>query len=150
MRPDNYIYERYYYRRMRQTYSSRRRWWPEKTAFEILKQANSLYAFDNLVTAPGFGYRDAADYYKQNSAQNFLGRIKIPTRIIHAVDDPIIPFEAHSRGITEHPHVEWILTAQGGHVGFINQKALAQDDQDFLWAENRMLDFAESVLKMTD
>ena len=106
MRPDNYIYERYYYRSMRQTYQKRRRWWPEKTNLAILKKAKNLQAFDEFVTAPEFSYANAQDYYQQNSAENFLAEIKVPTRIIHAVDDPIIPFDSHRRAIEKHTHIE--------------------------------------------
>lgn len=150
VRPSNFVYERYYYRRMRQTYLQRRRWWPQ-TRLEALAKAHNLYEFDRWITGPEFGYRDAEDYYRQNSANQWLDRIEIPTCIIHAMDDPVVPFGAYERALEENDppkdKIEWLLTTEGGHVGFINDGALARQDQDALWAENRLLDFAQRVVQ---
>ena len=45
-----------------------------------LLSARDLYAFDNVVTAPLHGYRDADDYWNRASARHVLGDITVPTR----------------------------------------------------------------------
>lgn len=145
MRPINRIYERYFFRRMQKTYRARRRWWPESTDLEALARVKNLREFDDYITAPTHGFRDAQDYYARCSAENWLQQIRVPTRIVLSADDPIIPLASHLRAM-EHksPAVEWILSSEGGHVGFLNQGELAELDHDERWAENRAFDFIQS------
>lgn len=84
-----------------------------------LSAAGTVIAFDDAFTAPNNGFADAVDYYACCSANGFLKDIRVPTRIIHALDDPWIPAEMYRA-------VDWaalssvsaILTRHGGHVGF--------------------------------
>ncbi len=147
MRWDNAIYERHFFYSMQQSYRKRRRYWPETTRLDSLAQAKNLRDFDNLITGPSFGYVDAQDYYTQNSVLQWWTDIRTPTRIIYASDDPIIPVSSHLKAMAlQNPHIHWLMTSEGGHVGFYNQKQLAQQDRDRLWGENRLLDFAEACL----
>ncbi|WP_028794565.1 YheT family hydrolase [Thalassobaculum salexigens] len=84
-----------------------------------LAAARSVIAFDDAFTAPRNGFADAADYYARNSASGFLARIAIPTRVIHALDDPWIPKAGYLTVDWEAcPSVQATLTRHGGHVGF--------------------------------
>lgn len=141
LHPSRRLYERYFFKSMIQTHYQRRRLWPEYASLEPLKKVHNMYDFDEYITAPGFGYKDAQDYYTQNSAIQWLHQIQVPTQIIFAIDDPIIPFAMHQQAMeTPHPYVHWLLSAEGGHVGFFNSKLLSLQDRDRLWAENRMID----------
>lgn len=151
LRPANRIYERHFYRRMLASYRARRRFWPESTPLAVLARVRNLYDFDALVTAPAFGYRDAEDYYAQNSALQWFDQIRLPVRIVYAYDDPIIPPGAHRQAMAlQNPYVSWLLTAEGGHVGFFNQADLARRDRDWLWAENRLIETAQSWLQQPE
>ena len=55
---------------------------------EIVRQSRSIRGLDNDVVAPLNGFADADDYYKQCSAEQFLGAIKVPSLILHAANDP--------------------------------------------------------------
>lgn len=84
-----------------------------------LATARSVIAFDDAFTAPRNGFADAADYYARNSANAFLPRITVPTRVIHALDDPWIPKQGYlSVDWQACPAVRATLTRHGGHVGF--------------------------------
>jgi uncharacterized protein len=84
-----------------------------------LAAARSVIAFDDAFTAPRNGFADAADYYARNSASGFLARIAVPTRVIHALDDPWIPKAGYLAVDWEScPAVRATLTRHGGHVGF--------------------------------
>lgn len=84
-----------------------------------LATARSVIAFDDAFTAPRNGFSDAADYYARNSANVFLERIAIPTRVIHALDDPWIPTAGYLTVDWERcPAVQASLVRHGGHVGF--------------------------------
>lgn len=148
LKPANRIYERHFFRQMRKTYRARRRFWPEHTPLEALHRVRTLVDFDEHITAPAFGYRDAADYYAQNSALQWIGDIRLPVRIVHAIDDPIIPPQSHLQAMAiGNPFVSWLLSAEGGHVGFFNHSGLAAQDRDWLWAENRLLEATTAWLQ---
>jgi predicted alpha/beta-fold hydrolase len=51
----------------------------------------TLREWDNSITAPECGYRDAADYYHRVSALHVTPRIRVPTLILAAQDDPLVP-----------------------------------------------------------
>lgn len=84
-----------------------------------LNALRSFRAFDDAVTAPLHGFRDADHYYAVASSRQYLRSIAIPTLILHARDDPfmhegIIPTRAEVADC-----VELEIHARGGHVGFI-------------------------------
>ena len=85
----------------------------------ILPTLRTILEFDERIVAPRGGFRDAADYYHQNSAQRFLDEIRIPGLIIHALDDPWIPNNAYTgRDWSRTPNLTPVLPSGGGHVGF--------------------------------
>ena len=84
-----------------------------------IASARNVYEFDDKFVAPHFGYRDAADYYEANRSGRFLAGIKIPTLIVHALDDPWIPSACYtSVDWSGLPMIETALTPNGGHLGF--------------------------------
>src|ERR1700732_978047 len=82
----------------------------------------NVYEFDDRFIAPRFGYRDAQDYYESNAAKHFLARIKAPTLVLHALDDPWIPAACYTAiDWSRLAMIEALLTARGGHLGFHGQ-----------------------------
>ena len=86
---------------------------------EAMLRSRTLYEFDNIVTAPLHGFRDADDYWLQASSKPHLKHVSLPTLVLNPLNDPFLP--AHylpgpgevSREIRlEHPR-------RGGHVGFV-------------------------------
>jgi len=68
-----------------------------------------------------------------------IANIRIPTLIIHAEDDPFIPFAPLRDPVfAENPYILMIATERGGHVAFISS---ARADEDRFWAENRVVEF---------
>ena len=84
-----------------------------------IKNIKSFRAFDDAYTAPIHGFKDAKDYYQQCSAINYLKDIKIPTSIIHALDDPFMTKEILPQKEQCSDNVKLSLFKHGGHVGFI-------------------------------
>ena len=104
-----------------------------------LRRVRTIRQFDDSYTAPHGGYRDAADYYARTSSRAVLGRIRVPTLIIHSADDPLIPAEPFlDSAIADNPDVLLVLTERGGHVGFLSDRAEGEDRH---WAENRLVEF---------
>ncbi len=84
-----------------------------------IRESRSVWEFDDRYVAPHNGWNSAEAYYAANSARGFLGGIRVPTLVLHSLDDPWIPGEAY----TGFPWREnsWllpVLSERGGHVGF--------------------------------
>ncbi len=84
-------------------------------------ELKSIYDFDEHITAPLHGFAGANDYYKRASCLPFLRRIAVPTLIVNALDDPLVPREALPEAGELSPSVTLELSAHGGHVGFIGR-----------------------------
>lgn len=93
-----------------------------------------LRQFDDLYTAPRWGYADALDYYRQASALPWIGAIRVPTFILTARDDPFVAVESFEalRGLAS---VELHISAHGGHLGFLG----LDDVGGIRWAETQMI-----------
>jgi Dyp-type peroxidase family len=86
---------------------------------KAIASARSFYEFDERFLAPFNGFASANDYYDCSSALPRLGSIRVPTLLIHAEDDPMVPFAPYRA-------VNWaangalypLLRASGGHAGF--------------------------------
>lgn len=88
----------------------------------IIREARSILDFDDRWVAPRNGFADADAYYEACSALGFLMEIRVPTLLIHALDDPWIPGSTYrdvpwTRNHQLHP----LLPDGGGHVGFHGQ-----------------------------
>jgi hypothetical protein len=107
---------------------------------EAGRRARSLRDFDDRVTAPRNGFRDAADYYDQCSAVRYLGRADVPLLAIHARDDPWIPDRAYDAfDWAANPMLTLALAPSGGHVGFHGRDPVP-------WHDRVLAAFLESVL----
>ena len=102
-------------------------------------KVSTLWAFDDVM-APHYGFSDAQDYYSCSSAIGFVDKVRIPTLIIQAQDDPFIPFEAfQTQPVRDNPSITLLAPLGGGHVSFCGRGALGEDRA---WAENRCVEFA--------
>jgi uncharacterized protein len=85
---------------------------------EKLQAARTLYAFDNIFTAPLHGFRDTPDYWARASAKPRLNQIKIPALVLNAGNDPFVPSASLPKQAEVGPNVSLWQPAHGGHVGF--------------------------------
>ena len=87
-----------------------------------IAKVTTLTEFDDLITAKHNGWRDAAEYYAVNSSAQFLPHITVPTLVVHALDDPMIPASSYHAidwaGLEATTPVRRAITRNGGHVGF--------------------------------
>jgi len=94
--------------------------------------ARTFWAFDDAATAPLHGFRDADDYYARASSRSWLPAIEVPTRLIHALDDPFLPEAAVPvPAMRANPAIDPHVSAFGGHVGFVTGPPWAPT----FWAE---------------
>jgi predicted alpha/beta-fold hydrolase len=106
-----------------------------------LAEVRSVRHFDELFTAPHFGFQGADDYYHRASAMRVIDRIRVPALIITAEDDPFVPTDPfRDPRLTGNDRITLIVTPHGGHCGFVSA-ATATDDG--YWAERQVVEFAE-------
>jgi hypothetical protein len=83
----------------------------------------SFLDFDDRITGPVHGFRDAQHYYSASSSRQFLHRIRIPTLIVHSADDPFMPASVIPQAGELSASVTIALQARGGHVGFVGGRS---------------------------
>lgn len=145
LKRSNWIYNRDFVNRMKQRIRLKHRLYPDRYDISGLWKIRTLRDFDNRFTARAHGFADAEDYYYQASSIRVIDRIHIPTLIIHAHDDPFIPFAPmRDPAITNNPYILLIDTERGGHVAFLSRAAgPTKLDVDRFWAENRLVEFLQ-------
>ncbi len=86
---------------------------------EVVPTLKSFWQYDDLFTGPAHGFKSAEDYYARSSAYPYISKIKRPTLIIHAKDDPFMPSAVLPtlEQLPEQVSIE--LSEHGGHVGFV-------------------------------
>jgi uncharacterized protein len=85
---------------------------------EQLLRCRGFHDFDEVVTAPLHGYKDAKDYWQRCSCKQFLKYIAIPTLVINAKNDPFLPAQVLARTDEVSSSVTLEYPDTGGHVGF--------------------------------
>lgn len=134
----NWIYDQDFLRRLKNRIRVKEKLFPHLYDSTHLKDIRTMEQFDNRYVAPAFGFADANDYYAKASSLPYISSICIPTLIIHAEDDPFIPFEPmRDPSIAANPYVLLLATERGGHVAFLS----ASSDEDRFWAESRLVEF---------
>lgn len=137
--PSNWIYRKYFISRLKQLAAKIPPQFQGLIDMGRLSQIDTIRAFDATVTAPLSGFADEMDYYRQASASPHLPSIQVPTLAIHSHSDPVLPAEPLIRPeATSNPYLVIHLTAEGGHVAFLEG---VRRDIDRSWAENRVIDF---------
>lgn len=84
----------------------------------VLEAARDLYDFDNVFTAPLHGFRDTEDYWRRASAKPHLHRVRVPTLVVNARNDPFVPASCLPVQQDVGTHALLWQPAHGGHVGF--------------------------------
>ena len=114
---------------------------PGRIRRDAVESARTLWAFDDAMTAPVHGFRDAADYYARASSIRWLSAVRLPTLLLNAADDPFLPASVLDEvriiaGANRALSVEFPAT--GGHVGFVGGRS---PWHTAYYAERRVLDF---------
>lgn len=112
-------------------------------------QARTLREFDDAVTAPLHGFKDAEDYYACCGAGNFLSAIQLPVLLIRAQDDPFFNQDIPVERIECNPALVPLFPEAGGHVGFL-ELDLRQSWCIGEWAVRQALRFISQHLAISD
>jgi predicted alpha/beta-fold hydrolase len=112
-----------------------------------LKDARTLYDFDEVVTAPVHGFTGASDYYSRSSSLQFLPGIRRSTLLLSAFDDPFLPREilVDVAGMAlKNQFLNVEFHEHGGHVGFVAGRV---PWQPIYHAEERVAGFLSAAVR---
>lgn len=142
----NWIYNRNFVRRLQRRIRFKDALYPGRYDLSKLSFVRTLRDFDEYFTAPIHGFKNADDYYYRSSSIHVIDKIMLPTLIIHAQDDPLIPFAPlRSPALKANPHILLLSPEHGGHVAFLATETDKKEDR--FWAENRVVEFCRLVTK---
>ena len=140
------LYQAHFLRSLRRKALEKSARFPEAIRPDVVLRPRTLYEFDDLVTAPVHGFRDADDYYSRSSSLPYLARIRVRTLLLSARDDPFLPAAVldEVREIArENPSLQAEFVEHGGHVGFISGSL---PWRPLYYAEWRVAEFLASAM----
>ena len=143
-KPSNVFYARRFLSRLRDRIRRKSILTPHLYSTAGLDDVKTIWEFDDRFTAPLFGFGTALKYYETQSAARFLDAICVPTLVIAAQDDPIVPFEVYNHpAFQTNPVLELLAPEHGGHLGFLSLR------KPRFWVDGVALDWVERVLQRT-
>jgi predicted alpha/beta-fold hydrolase len=136
-RPSRFAYRRWFLRALIRDARRRSVWVPALADIDWTQPPRRLYDFDDRVTAPVNGFTGADHYYACSSSSASLQKIRCPTLIVAAQDDPLVPAEIFESPVLS-DHVVLHVTRHGGHLGYIGRR---NSDPDRNWLDWRVVEF---------
>jgi len=143
-RKSNIAYEFNFVRRLKARMRRKAVLFPDDFPTAPLARIWTVRQFDEAYTAPHHGFRDAADYYYRASAMRVIDRIRVPTLILTAEDDPFVPPHPFRSGaVTGNPCITTVVTPTGGHCAFVEHR---NGEYDGYWAEREVVRFVTEAV----
>ena len=140
------IYMRRLVQSMRRKTLKKLKIYPDLADFRKVRRARTLAQFDDAVTASIHGFQDAQAYWAASSSKSFLTKIRRPTLLINARDDPFLPEEAlPEAAAANNQSLTALFTSHGGHIGFLSGNV---PGRPIPWAEIQAITFLEEHLQI--
>lgn len=135
---ENFLYQRHFVKNLMSRYRRKAELFPERYSQNGFGPIRTVREFDDAITAPAFGYRDAEEYYQDAAAKKVIVNVHLPLLLITAQNDPFVPYESFRRArVEENRFVRFVAPEHGGHCGFISR----WPGRNRFWAEERVVDF---------
>jgi len=116
------FYQRFFLGSLRRKAQEKATRFPDLAPQDKILALRTLEAFDNLITGPLHGFRDAQDYYQRSSSLQYLKHIRLRTLLLSAIDDPMLPpqvLDEVREVARRNPALRIEFVRKGGHAGFI-------------------------------
>ncbi|MFV1987488.1 MAG: YheT family hydrolase [Gemmatimonadota bacterium] len=131
------LYASYFLRSLGAKLEEKARRFPGQVSERALS-AGSMREFDDAFTAPVHGFASAEDYYSRCSAARFVDGVRVPTLLLQAEDDPLVPARSIPHAMIEaNDALRLIVTGRGGHVGYYGRGDTGRRPG---WMERRVAD----------
>ena len=118
---------------------------------DLATRAQTVRDFDEAITAPSFGHKNADAYYANSCSANVIHKVDTRLLCIQAANDPIsleaaIPFD----DIEENPRTDLILTEGGGHIGWLCSESGGWLGMEGTLIDRLVLDHWKQILEAKD
>lgn len=141
-KPANRVYMRYFLRTLRRKIADKKRLFPDLFDTRDLDEIRTFEAFDERYTAPLHGFASARDYWRKASSRPHLSRIRVPTLLVNARNDPFLgPDCFPTAEAAENPNLRLEVQCNGGHLGFVTL-----DGTGVYWSERRVVYFLKNYM----
>jgi predicted alpha/beta-fold hydrolase len=138
----NLVYTRAFLATMRKKAEEKLARFPGLFDAQAMRRARTLRAFDDVVTAPLHGFRDTDDYWTRASAKPLLSRIRVPTLMLNARNDPFLPAASLPGPSQVSSAVRREFPEEGGHAAFVSGPFPGDID----WMPRRVTAFFEETM----
>jgi uncharacterized protein len=139
---ENLLYQRHFVSNLMGRYARKAKLFPDLYSADGFDMVRTVRQFDDKITAPHFGYKDAQEYYDAAGAKKVVPQIRVPMLMITAQDDPFVPYATFQRvNPLKNPAIHFVAPRYGGHCGFISNQSGAER----FWAEQRIVEFCASL-----
>jgi predicted alpha/beta-fold hydrolase len=136
--PANRLYELRFVWNLKRRMRRKAQLFPGVFDLSGLGKIHSVREFDDKITARYSGFTGADDYYFRAAAARVIEHIKLPTLILHALDDPFIRVLPETRAkLLANPNITYVESAHGGHCAFLADP----NGYDGRWAEKTIVEF---------
>jgi predicted alpha/beta-fold hydrolase len=141
-RPQNFIYQGRFLDRLKDRIRRKNRLSPDVYTLEHLPKIRTIEQFDDHYTARLFGFGTAANYFRTQSSNQYLERIRVPALLVQSKDDPMVPFSPvfEHPAFASNPCLTLLAVEHGGHLGFLSRGKAR------FWLDGTVLDWAEALL----
>lgn len=140
----NAIYRRAFLRTLKSKSLIKAERFPNTVDPARIRAARTVEQFDDAVTAPVHGFKNATDYYQRSSSGPHLHQIRRPTLLLSSMDDPIIPPASSIPPKADTmPLLTVVRTEAGGHCGFVGGSLL----RPVYWAEAEVARYFDAILE---
>ncbi|MCK5705465.1 MAG: alpha/beta fold hydrolase [Cyclobacteriaceae bacterium] len=142
-RVSNTIYMKRFLRMLHRKVKEKMVLFPDQIDDGDYDQIKDFKAYDDRYTAPLHGFESAEDYWVKCSCGPLLERIRVPSLIINAEDDPFLGASCYPYHQRKSPYIYLEVPKYGGHVGFMNHRINGK-----YWSESRTVDFIQKHIKI--
>ncbi|HMG17050.1 MAG TPA: alpha/beta fold hydrolase [Saprospiraceae bacterium] len=135
---NNFIYKRKFFKSLKDKLMLKADQYPGMIDTDLLQRIKYWRDFDEHFSAGMNGFANRRAFYQQATLNNFLEDVTIPTLILNAANDPLIPIESNPSSIAKSNKMLQVeITKYGGHCGYSLRK------DEYTYAERSALRFAE-------
>jgi hypothetical protein len=138
--PSRFLYQARFKKGILPKVKKKAEMFPDRLSMAEVEAAKSWEAQQELFFVRINGYANIDDFYERGSAVNFIPKLKIPTLIVQAQNDPMLTTECSPVQLAENHRFIHLETPKiGGHCGF-----MLPNDKEHTWSEYRSWEFVSS------
>ncbi len=136
--PKNQVYEQYFIRLLKEDLFHRFEKFPD-VPYINFPEILHFFEFDQLVTAPYYGYSNPYEYYDECSSKKVITDIAVSCHILLSEDDPIVSSKSLDDLVLPE-NIRLYKTKKGGHLGYLGHF------KTFYWLDHVLLQWITDTL----